>query len=153
MFVSLSIFLWIFTFFVNIFFQPSFWKLISLPVLMLESKFFNAILIAYKRWFPENFVMICLKLTLKISFEKLGKNTDFWKSQKKIEQNGWRKTSFFKHFLNSWVLRKRRKVRHSQSYEKKVKITASPWPKMLKWESENDSRQPIDYLRTRRVTT
>ena len=94
-FVSLSIFLRIFKFSANIFFQPSLWKLISLSVLMLESWFFYAILTTYQRWFSENFVKICLILTSKISFEKFGKNIDFRKSPKKFGQNGWREISFF----------------------------------------------------------
>ncbi len=120
-FVILIIFLWIFKFSANIFFQPSLWKLISLSVLMLESWFFYAILTTYQRWFSENFVKICFILTLKISFEKFGKNIDFRKSPKKFGQKGWREISFFLHFLNSWVPRKGGKVRHSQKYEKKWK--------------------------------
>jgi hypothetical protein len=55
---------------------------------MLESLFFYSILTTYQRWFSENFVRIGSKLTWKIGFEKFGKNTDFWKSQKKFGRNG-----------------------------------------------------------------
>ncbi len=55
---------------------------------------------------------------MKISFEKFGKNSDFWKSRIKFGQNGWRETSFFLHFLNSLAPRKRGKVRNSQNHEK-----------------------------------
>ncbi len=93
---------------------------------MLESWFFYAILSKYQKWFPENFVKICSILTLKISFEKFRKNKDFRKSPKKFGQNGWREISFFLQFLNSWVPRKRGKVRHSQKYEKKSENHCTP---------------------------
>ncbi len=120
-FISLSIFLRIFKFSANIFFQPSLWKLISLSVLMFESWFFYCILTTYQRWFPKNFVKICLILTSKISLENFGKNIDFQKSPKKIRTKQLKINYFFLHFLNSWVPRKRGKVRHSQKYEKKWK--------------------------------
>jgi hypothetical protein len=60
-------------------------------------------------------------LTEKIGLEMFGKNTDFRNSQKKFGKNRWREISFFSHFLNSWVLRKRGKGRYSQKYEKKWK--------------------------------
>ncbi len=68
---------------------------------MLESWSFKATLTTYQRWLPENFIKICLILTLKISFEKFGKNIDFRKSPKKFGQNGWREISFFYIF---WTL-------------------------------------------------
>ncbi len=57
------------------------------PCFYVRELIFYAILTTYQRWFPENFVKICLILTSKISFEKFGKNTDFQNSQKKFRQN------------------------------------------------------------------
>jgi hypothetical protein len=87
--------------FPRIFFFTQPLKINSLSVLTLESWYFYAILTTYQRWFPENFVKICLILTSKISFEKFGKNIDFRKSPKKFGQNGWREISFFYIF---WTL-------------------------------------------------
>jgi hypothetical protein len=81
-------------------------------------------LTTYQRWFPENFVKICLILTLKISFEKFGKNKNFRKSQKKFGQNGWRETSFFFTFSELLGPKEKREGETFPEIWKKVKITA-----------------------------
>ncbi len=153
LFASLSIFLRIFKFSANIFFQPSLWKPISLSVLMLESWYFYAVLTTYQRWFPENFVKICLILTSKISFERFRKKKDFLKSPKKFGQNGCREISFFKiHFLNSWVPRKRGKKSHSQKYEKKWKSLHRN--EQLKWvllAKPGETKNPIRDLKKKKL--
>jgi hypothetical protein len=91
---------------------------------MLESWFFYAIWTTYQRWFPENFVKICLILTSKISFEKFRKNINFWKSLKKFGQNGWREISFFFTFSELLGPKEKREGETFQEIWKKVKITA-----------------------------
>ncbi len=70
---------------------------------------------------PWKFRQDWLNTDWEIWFWNVRKNYRFSKKSEKIRKNRWREISFFSHFLNSWVPRKKGKGRYSQKYEKKWK--------------------------------
>ncbi len=122
--VSLSIFFTNFQIFREYFFSTQPLKINFALSFNVRELIFYAILTTYQRWFSENFIKICLMLTLKISFEKFGKNIDFRKSPKKFGQNGWREISFFNTFFELLGPKERREGERFPEIWKKMKITA-----------------------------